>query len=646
MVHWVLLVLAAAPSAGRDVKDLSLEDLLDQPVEVTTRTARKARQAPGVVLVLTREEILATGARDLLEVLQLVPGFSFHADVEGVVGVGFRGLWGHEGKVLLLVDGIEQNELLYSTTQFGHHVLPHQIDRIEVIRGPGSAIYGGTAELAVINVITRSGADLMGVEASGRYAYGDRAFSDWSTGFAGGWAWPEHKLDVSLHASVGEGRRTTRTYVDFDGNSADLINGSRLDPLAVSLGVKWQGLKARFLYDDYKVGARIGYGAVTANADEQLRFRTLAADVQYDLPLGDNLVLRPHVSARNTTPWQSLDETSPLFYSKSATRLLAGVGLQLDPAPELSLLFGFETFNDTAWVLSALTVGSQTSFAGKPSVGYTNTAFYAQVQYDLKYLSITAGGRYEQHSLIGGNFAPRIALTSQVDRFNFKLLYSGAFRSPSIENFNLNPALKAEQVQVAEAEAGVTLAEVLYASVNGFFTNIDAPIAYLYDEAQMTEQYGNATPVATAGAEVRLALRGKYGFASASYALAVPTQTSVYAVPGVDGRTLGFSIHKVTASGKWRVWRGLSLGGSLVVSSDRYTFVSPGVVGLLGPTALLGAWVGYDDLGLKGLSLQVGGSNLLEANVPFVQPYDSGAAPIPGRGREVFVRLAYALSAR
>ena len=80
---WLLAVfipftVGAQAPAARDVKDLSLEDLLDQPIEVTTRKARKARQAPGVVLVLTREEILATGARDLLEVLQLVPGFSFH----------------------------------------------------------------------------------------------------------------------------------------------------------------------------------------------------------------------------------------------------------------------------------------------------------------------------------------------------------------------------------------------------------------------------------------------------------------------------------------------------------------------------------------------------------------------------------------
>src|SRR5438132_227171 len=93
---------AATTDGGpRDVKDFSLEELLDQPIAVTTLKPRRAREAPGVVWVLTREEILATGARDLLEVLQLVPGFTFHADVEGVVGIGFRGLWGHEGRVLL-----------------------------------------------------------------------------------------------------------------------------------------------------------------------------------------------------------------------------------------------------------------------------------------------------------------------------------------------------------------------------------------------------------------------------------------------------------------------------------------------------------------------------------------------------------------
>ena len=643
----------AQQPAARDVKDLSLEELLDQPVEVTTRNARKARQAPGVVLVLTREEILATGARDLLEVLQLVPGFSFHADVEGVVGVGFRGLWGHEGKVLLLLDGIEQNELLYSTAQLGHHILVHTIERIEVIRGPGSAIYGGTAELAVINVITRAGADLMGVEVAGRYAQTAGGYADFSGAASAGWAFADQKLDVSVGVTGGKGRRTTRTYLDFTGEQTDLRDGSRLDPLSVSVGLKFQGLKARFLYDDYVVGARIGYGIITANPDEALRFRTLAVQAQYDLQLTQTVVLRPLVSIRNSTPWQSVDEASPLFYDKSATRLLGGLALQVDPTPDFSMLLGVESFSDRARLNSDAITGSQTTFAGASAVSYTNTAVYAQALWDTKYVSVTAGGRFEQHSQVGANFAPRIALTGQLDRFNFKLLYSGAFRSPSIENFNLNPAIRAEKVQSGEAELGAAILDVLYASINGFYTNIDSPIAYLYDEEQLSEQYKNADPIASAGAEVRLVLRGRHGFFSASYSLAVPTKTSVYGVEAFPGRTLGFSLHKVTASGKWRIWRGLSAGGSLVFASDRYAFVVPtaaldgtGELGRLGPTALLGVWAGYDGLGLEGLSIQAGAANLLDQNVPFVQPYDSGAAPIPGRGREIFVRLSYALSAR
>src|SRR4051812_14438705 len=92
-------------AGARDISEVSLEALLDVPITVVTKGARDARESPGVVTAVNREEILASGARDLLEVLQLIPGFSFHIDVFGVVGAGFRGLWAHEGKVLLLVDG-------------------------------------------------------------------------------------------------------------------------------------------------------------------------------------------------------------------------------------------------------------------------------------------------------------------------------------------------------------------------------------------------------------------------------------------------------------------------------------------------------------------------------------------------------------
>src|SRR5687767_10245664 len=92
-----VVVLALSASAAhadeqpkKDVKDLSLDDLLETPIAVASSAqARTSRDAPGVVTAMSREEIVASGARDLLEVLQLIPGFSFHTDVEGVVGAGF-----------------------------------------------------------------------------------------------------------------------------------------------------------------------------------------------------------------------------------------------------------------------------------------------------------------------------------------------------------------------------------------------------------------------------------------------------------------------------------------------------------------------------------------------------------------------------
>src|SRR4051812_39011732 len=88
-------VLAA--DSAVDVKDLSLEDLLNADTTVATLKSTSVRRAPGVLTVVTRDEIVNAGARDLVDVLRLVPGFTFGLDVQGVVGLGFRGTWAHEG---------------------------------------------------------------------------------------------------------------------------------------------------------------------------------------------------------------------------------------------------------------------------------------------------------------------------------------------------------------------------------------------------------------------------------------------------------------------------------------------------------------------------------------------------------------------
>ncbi|MFO0598311.1 MAG: TonB-dependent receptor plug domain-containing protein [Myxococcaceae bacterium] len=647
----LLCVLQAQVARAADVKELSLEELLDTPVSVT-KEARSARDAASVVLTLTRDEILASGARDLLEVLQLVPGFTFHSDVEGTVGVGFRGLWAHEGKLLVLIDGQEINELLYSTTQFGHHVPAGAIERVEVIRGPGSALYGGSAELAVVNVVTRSGVELEGVAATARLAVGEHGVHDWSvSAVAGGKDAPSH-FEWSLLASAGDGQRALRPLADFSGNVVPL--NDRLAPVFINAAVTWNGLRLRLIHDDYLQGATGGFGTVTPGAE--LHFRSTIADATWDTQPLERLSLKARLSLRAQTPWQSRDETSELFYDKSATRLLGGISARWAALDWLQVSGGLEGWWDHAWLNDPRLIGAQTQFGTSNTVSYGTFAAWAQGELTSAIVNATAGARLEVHSAVGANFAPRLALTRQLGPVTAKLLYGGAFRTPGIENLNLAPAsgLRAERTHVLEAEVGTGLGDVGFVSVNGFYALIALPIVYGIDPASGSENYRNGGAVSTAGAEALLRLRGSQGHLNVSYSLALPVvaddvSTWLHPELGVAAPLLGMPAQKFALSGKLIVNRFFSVGGSAVYLSGRWGFMPSelldgvGRLGWVDEALILNAWLGLDHVGAEGLSLQAGVGNVLDANVPFVQPYDGGSAALPGRGREFFVRASFAL---
>src|SRR5688572_15238721 len=97
--------------------DMNVEDLLDIPITVVTKKKVRSKELPAAITVITREELLKSGARDLVDALTLfVPGITFGSEVEGVVGINFRGMWGMEGKVLLMVDSLEMNERVFGST--------------------------------------------------------------------------------------------------------------------------------------------------------------------------------------------------------------------------------------------------------------------------------------------------------------------------------------------------------------------------------------------------------------------------------------------------------------------------------------------------------------------------------------------------
>ncbi|MBU4328708.1 MAG: TonB-dependent receptor plug domain-containing protein, partial [Proteobacteria bacterium] len=145
-----------------DVQDnpfaMSLEQLMQVEITGATRTEKSLKNVPAAVTVFTREEISRLGMDYLHELLNLVPGYQSQRHSDMSTGSNYSSRGRRQGansrEVLLLLDGRPMNDPRTGGPISGKRVPLGKIDRVEIIRGPGSAIYGSNAFTGVINIIT------------------------------------------------------------------------------------------------------------------------------------------------------------------------------------------------------------------------------------------------------------------------------------------------------------------------------------------------------------------------------------------------------------------------------------------------------------------------------------------------------------
>ncbi len=654
----VFTTLAAPPAAraqdpaqdqGGELDLFQLDAALARETTVASRRARTIRETPGVVTVFSREEILATGARDLGDLLIRVPGFQIGLDVESALGLGFRGIWGHEGKVLLLVDGFEMNDLLYGGFPFGNHILLDQIESVEIIRGPGSAAYGGHAELAVVNVVTRAARMEHAAVSTGGGRMAGATSLVYGTAAAGTRAGDLH---VGAVASLGDGTRSDLTFTALDGASYPMARASAANPGNVSVQAAWRGLALRFLYDDYRTTSRDTYGTVVDPADK-IRWTTSAADLMWELKVNDRLTITPRVTYTREVPWQQTDVANPdTYYDTTAERTTARLAAAWDPVPEASVLVGAETYLETAR-LNHPAIATY-DYMGKTSVSYTDAVAFGEVGLDTRIANVLAGARFERHEKFGNAFVPRLALTRVFGPAHVKLLASGAYRAPSIENINYaapGVTIRPERTTVYEAEAGWQLSRTFYAAANVFDVTVDRPIVFGYDvNSSNVDLYTNEASTGSRGVELDLRFQLPIGTANVGYSFYTSrgkNHVAAYDVPGKPGLLLGFAGHKVVAAAQLRVWRDLVVSPTVVFLSDRYAYDAQDpvtgelILGRFGSRTLVDLFAAWRDLGTKGLEVGLGVRNALDQRMDYLQPYPGGHAPLPGATREVAMRVRY-----
>lgn len=628
--------VCAAAASAEDLfyqrERTSLEDLLNIKTSAASRVLVELRKSPGLVTVMTAEDIRFSGARNLVDLLRLVPDLEFVADVQGNTGLAVRGNSAIEGKVRVIWDGHTYNEILYGTVQFDRFPVD-QIEQIEIIKGPVSVIYGGLGEMAVINIVTKSPEDLDGGRIYAGYGQMRQAWGRKFGGYQFGRVYGETKFSALAHVSSAQ--RSDRTYRDFPGSTYNMNGDSRLASKNLNLFLARGGLSLRFIADDYSLQERDHFTTILTTGPALIKFPVYSFEARHSLAAGEKFRLESKFDFQYSKPWYETDAYFP--FDKTVRKYTGGLTAFYEPDSGASLMGGAEFTHDEIEV-DALTTGTRSG------AKYDNLALFAQAGLDLPLFALTAGGRLDSHSHNGPEFSPRLALTKRLDALHFKAIYSGGFRAPTAENIRLTSGIKPEHMSAMEFETGYKAGENLFVSANVFDITIQDTILYRYDPATDTENYENSARTGTRGYGLDLkfhkngnSLELGYSAYSAAKNRVSHTQTS----PG-SSAMLATPRHKAVLNSRYHLSERLAVSPSLIYLSRRYGYDADGEVKAYRELLLANIYFRLQDSFTRGLALGFGVHDILGANYSYIQSYDGGHAPLPYASREFFLKAEYA----
>jgi outer membrane receptor for ferrienterochelin and colicins len=460
----ILLVAAAATAAlgavaqapedqVRQLGDLNIKELMELEVDsvfAASRYLQRSERAPSSTTVITADEIKRFGARTLADVLNSVRGMYAPSD-RNYTYLGIRGFQrpnDYNTRVLVLVDGHRMNDNVFDLGAVGRDTIDVDlIERVEVIRGPSSSIYGSSAFLGVINVVTKRGTRFDGFEATaGAATYGayDTRMT-FGTSFDNGVEW---LISGSRYSSEGPDRLY---YPEFDQRIST-------DPRATNDGIAagidgenatnfYSSVRFRELTFSAYRNARIkevptaSYGTVFNDPRLETSDYREYLDMRYDRRLTNDLTLQARVfydeysydgvypfdfAAPGSPPDVVLNRDGALGRWVGTEALLTvGVG------DRHTLIVGGEYRDNLRENMDSYYDLDPRDYTVLVQRTSSTLGVFAQSESNLtEDLSLTAGIRYDRFDVGGDTINPRFALVYSLDdTATLKAMYGEAFRT-------------------------------------------------------------------------------------------------------------------------------------------------------------------------------------------------------------------------
>ncbi|HYC31248.1 MAG TPA: TonB-dependent receptor, partial [Gemmatimonadales bacterium] len=529
-------LLAADVLAAQQPSDLALDSLLATPISASAKYQQTSTETASAVTVVTRDQIERFGYRTLADMLAGVSGFYLSND-RNYIYLGARGFsrpTDYNNRILLLVNGHQMNEGIWGAAAVDLPVLPEAVERIEIVRGPGSALYGTGAVFGVVNIVTRTGESIAGGEAELRGG---------SHGERGGAVMYGHRttkgLDLSLSALWDGVDGTDRYYREYDAPETSRGVAHALDwehrwqlhghagagAFAVEgwLSRRSKGIPTGAYGTIFDAPSRTedSYGFVEARYERALdRTKSVRVRGFYDRYRYEGVYVYPE---ELNEEWGSGDvvgsEVTARWDLASAHRLTLGaeyrhnLRAEYGFVPATSELHGF----DDPW---------------------SSASLFAEHEFQAaRGLTFLAGARLDDQSTSRATLVPRAAVLMDPWRgTTLKLLFGGAFRAPNryeaiaqTETYRVNPALHEERAHTLEAVWQQRLGRGLFGTVSGFAYRAHGLIDLTVDSTDGLYVYRNVGRSEATGAEVGLEARftGLTGYANYTYQHALDGSTDL-----------------------------------------------------------------------------------------------------------------------
>lgn len=690
---WAGVLLVAIPmgALAQEVSDL---ELFWDPAELivsATRTPKKLSRAPAMATIVTAEQIRKMGARTLLDVVRRYPGFGISINNIGNQVINVRGLRSYHGeKVLIMIDGHRVNESHSGGTAwtFSDMTLDN-VERIELIRGPGSALYGENAFSGVINVFTKryyAANDTKaktttqekkknfisvggGTESTGKTSllYGSNG-DDWSaTGFAHFYTSDGSELEVE--SDVLALSPMTAPFSIAPHETEDWMDKQDFD-----LWLSWKDISLHTRYMHKKQGPYIGITDTLTDGStrENDNFFT---ELKWNHDIGETTNVETkfyfdHHEFDNY--WVGYPAGFLGMPAYAVTGLIGepagkfrtyGIELLADALPAESHMVttgaGFRVqkqfdirywanFTTTSPFPFPLADGIQeVSSWGNWATENEENNWYLFAQDDwtiTEALSLIAGLRYDDYEEFDGVFSPRVGLVwGANEQTTFKLLYGHAFRAPSfVERFTINnpayignPDLEPEIIDTIEGSVVGTWFGMNW-DMGLYYSKYD-DIIVLGDKPSPTSpaQYVNRDKATAKGVEIAIGKQlSETISAQVNYTYQdIENDETDTPLPGVSEHQANFEI-------QWKMFQKTFLNVHFYWCDEREREITDSREPLDG-YELVNVVLLAQDIGIEGLELQLSVNNLFDEEYEDPAPENTIYNDFPRPGISAMLELKY-----